>query len=271
MKNLISLFLVLISITEVSAQKLIHKDVFSPKMNKNIKTIIITPNLQPKETYKTVYILHGFSGNPDRIVKEDLPNLLEKAKTYNTIYILPDGNYSSWYVDSPIIKDSQYQTFIGKELVEFIDKNYPTKKEKKYRGILGWSMGGYGAMNIGITYQDTFGIVGSSCGALDFKSFGKGYEQYKVNDVLGPLEKLDPKFLTDSKVEKMISANQNYILDCGTEDQQMIMQNRRFHEKLTANKIQHLYIESLGAHTTEYWSRSLSDQLALFNKYFENK
>lgn len=271
MKNLVNLLLVLITFGLTPAQKLIHKEIFSPRMNKNIKTIIITPNIKPKETYKTVYILHGFSGNPDRLVKEDLPNLLDKAKTYNTIYILPDGNYSSWYVDSPLKKDSQYQTFIGKELVDYIDKNYPVKKEKKYRGILGWSMGGYGAVNIGVTYQDTFGIVGSSCGALDLKSIGKGYEQYKVNEVLGPLEKLDPKFLTDSKIEKMIGANQTYILDCGTEDQQMIMMNRKFHEKLVANKIQHLYTESLGGHTTEYWSRSLSDQLALFNKYFDNK
>lgn len=263
--------MVFISFTQISAQQIIHKEIFSPKMNKKIKTIIITPSLKPKTTYKTVYILHGFSGNPDRIVKEDLPNLTEKAKAYNTIYILPDGNYSSWYADSSIVKDSQYQTFIGKELVEFIDKNYPTKKEKRYRGILGWSMGGYGAMNIGVTYQDTFGTVGSSCGALDLKSLGKGYEQYKVNAVLGPLESLDPKFLTDSKIEKMIDSQQNYILDCGTEDQQMITMNRKFHEKLVAGKIQHLYIESLGGHTTAYWSRSLSDQLALFNKYFDNK
>lgn len=99
-------------------------------MNKKIKTIIITPDIQPATTYPSVYILHGFSGNPDRTIKQDIPDLVQKAQEYKTIYVLPDGNYSSWYVDSPIVKDSQYQTFIGKELVEFIDKNYPVKAEK---------------------------------------------------------------------------------------------------------------------------------------------
>lgn len=269
MKKLINIAVVLTAFAQFSAQKIIHQEVFSPKMNKKIKTIIITPNVQPNTKYPSVYILHGFSGNPDRIIKEDIPDLVQKAQQYKTIYVLPDGNYSSWYVDSPVIKDSQYQTFIGKELVEFIDKNYPVKAEKKFRGILGWSMGGYGATNIGVTYNKTFGIVGSSCGALDFNSFGEGYNKYMVNKVLGPMESLNTNFLTDSKIKLMATAGQHYIFDCGTEDIQMIGQNRKFHTKLTEQKIQHLYTESLGAHDTQYWSRSLSEQLTLFDKYFK--
>ncbi|MCJ7936167.1 MAG: alpha/beta hydrolase-fold protein [Chryseobacterium sp.] len=269
MKKLIRIVVVLTAFVQASAQKIIHQEVFSPKMNKKIKTIIITPDIEPKTTYPSVYILHGFSGNPDRIIKQDIPDLIQKAQEYKTIYILPDGNYSSWYVDSPIVKDSQYQTFIGKELVDFIDKNYPVKAEKKFRGILGWSMGGYGATNIGITYNKTFGIVGSSCGALDFNSFGEGYAKYMVNKVLGPLESINPIFLTDNKVKLMAGAGQQYIFDCGTEDVQMIGMNRKFHNKLTELKIQHLYIESLGIHDPVYWSRSLSEQLTLFNWFFK--
>jgi S-formylglutathione hydrolase FrmB len=122
MKKLISI-VVFTVFAQISAQKIIHQEVFSPKMNKKIKTIIITPDVQPNTKYSSVYILHGFSGNPDRTIKEDIPDLAQKAQQYKTIYVLPDGNYSSWYVDSPIVKDSQYQTFIGKELVDFIDKN----------------------------------------------------------------------------------------------------------------------------------------------------
>ena len=269
MKKLINIVVILTAFAQFSAQKIIHQEVFSPKMNKKIKTIIITPNLQPNTTYPSVYILHGFSGTPDRIIKQDIPDLVQKAQEYKTIYVLPDGNYSSWYVDSPIVKDSQYQTFIGKELVEFIDKNYPVKAEKRFRGILGWSMGGYGATNIGITYNKTFGIVGSSCGALDFNSFGEGYNKYLVNKVLGPMESLNPNYLTDSKIKLMPGASQRYIFDCGTEDVQMIGQNRKFHAKLTELKIEHLYIESLGIHDTAYWSQSLSNQLTLFDKFFK--
>ena len=67
----------------------------------------------------------------------------------------------------------------------------------------------------------------------------------------------------------MSEAGQHYIFDCGTEDVQMIGMNRNFHKKLTESKVQHLYIESLGAHDDKYWSRSLSEQLTLFDKLFK--
>ncbi|MCT2409889.1 alpha/beta hydrolase-fold protein [Chryseobacterium antibioticum] len=269
MKNLVSIVCVLAVSTHVSAQKVIHQDVFSAKMNKNIKTIIITPDVQKGATYPSVYILHGYSGNPERTIKQDIPDLVQKAQKDKMIYVLPDGNYNSWYVDSPLVKDSQYQTFIGQELVEYVNKNYPVKNDKKFRGILGWSMGGYGAVNIGTAYNNTFGIVGSSCGALDFNSFGEGYTHYQVDKVLGPLDVINKNLLTDSKTNLMATAGQQYIFDCGTEDSQMIEMNRKFHKKLTELKIPHLYIESLGAHDPQYWNRSLSEQLTLFDQFFK--
>lgn len=269
MKNLVSIVCVLTVSAQLSAQKVTHQEVFSAKMNKNVKTIIITPDMQQGATYPSVYILHGYSGNPERTIKQDIPDLVQKAQEYKTIYVLPDGNYNSWYVDSPLVKDSQYQTFIGQELVDFVNKNYPVKNDKKNRGILGWSMGGYGAVNIGTAYNHTFGIVGSSCGALDFNSFGEGYTHYQVDKVLGSAISLNPKFLTDNKVKTMATAEQQYIFDCGTEDTQMIEMNRKFHKKLTDLEIQHLYIESLGIHDPKYWSRSLSEQLTLFNRFFK--
>lgn len=270
MKKLMSFIFLAAGCISMSAQKIIHQEIFSAKMNKKIKTVIITPEPQQGVTYPSVYILHGYSGNPDRILKQDIPDLVKKAQEYKTIYVLPDGNFNSWYVDSPIVKDSQYQTFIGKELVEFIDKNYPVKAEKKFRGILGWSMGGYGAVNIGTVYNETFGIVGSSCGALDLAAFGTGYAKYSVDKVLGPVASLNKNFLTDSKTKLMVSAGQRYLFDCGTEDTQMIEMNRNFHKKLTDLKIQHLYTESLGGHDDQYWSRSLSEQLVLFDNFFKH-
>ena len=181
---------------------------------------------------------------------------------------MPDGNFNSWYVDSPVDKSSQYQTFIGKELVDFIDANYPTIQNRKSRGILGWGMGGYGALNIGIFYQSTFGIAGSSCGALDFNRFGENFHNYQVDKVLGDFKSLPKQYFTFEKTKQMAKANQFYILDCGTEDSQMIDMNRDFHELLTSEKIEHLYIESPGSHDPKYWNKSLANQLALFENYF---
>lgn len=270
MKIFSNLFLIILLSITVSAQQVIHQNVHSDKMNKDVKTIIVSPKLKKGKTYKTVYILHGFSASPERAYKQDVPNLEKLSEKFQTIYILPDGNYSSWYIDSPINSKSQYETFIGEELVRFIDANYPTKKEKHSRGILGWSMGGYGALSIGLAKQETFSAVGSICGALDFNQFGESYHNYQVDQVLGDFTKLPARYFMFNKIEQMKSSDQYYIVDCGTEDTEMIGMNRDFHTLLTKEKIEHLYIESPGVHNAAYWRKAIVNQLSLFNENFDN-
>jgi len=268
MKTVISFFLLIISQIGFS-QKIVREVVPSNSMNKNIDVVVILPDNKVQSNYKTVYILHGFSGNPERTIKEDIPNLVAKSKEYQTIYVIPDGNFSSWYVDSPIDKKSQYQTFIGTELINYIDNKYPTKKDKNSRGILGWSMGGYGALHIGLKNNNIFSVIGSTCGALDFKQFGPFYTYFKVDKVLGSVDIPNEAYMIYQKDKEMINPNQNIILDCGTEDNLLEM-NRAYHNYLTKNNIEHIYIESLGKHDTEYWSKALNRQLMYFNTYLKN-
>lgn len=268
MKKIALMCFIFTLILPVFGQHLVHEHVYSAKMNKKIPVVIITPNLIEGKSYKSVYILHGYSGNSERTHQHDIPDLAAKSEIYQTIYILPDGNFNSWYVDSPMDIGSQYQTFIGDELVKYVDAHYPVFANRKSRGILGWSMGGYGAINIGVTYSKVFSLVGSSCGALDFTRFGEAYHLYQVDQVLGPYQQFDKSYLTSSKIEKMKMADQYYILDCGIQDEQMIGMNRDFHDQLIQAHVNHIYQESEGKHDPVYWSRSLSNQLALFNNYF---
>lgn len=268
MKKIAMMCFIFTLILPVFGQRIVHEHVYSAKMNKKIPVVIITPDIIAGKSYKSVYILHGYSGNSERTHQQDIPDLFAKSELYQTIYVLPDANFNSWYVDSPIDIGSQYQTFIGDELVNYVDAHYPVLAHRESRGILGWSMGGYGAINIGVTYSKSFSLVGSSCGALDFTRFGEAYHEYQVDQVLGQYEQLDRAFLTSSKIAKMQTADQFYILDCGIQDKQMIGMNRDFHDQLIKANVDHIYQESNGRHDTAYWCRSLSNQLALFNNYF---
>ena len=143
MKTLFNLSLLLVFSHPLFCTKVIREKIFSAKMKKEISTIIVTPYIKPHNNTKRCIFCMVIAGNPERTLKQDIPDLQAKAKAFNTIYILPDGNYNnSWYVDSPVDQKSQYKTFIGSELVQYIDGHYPTKAEKTSRGILGWSMGG---------------------------------------------------------------------------------------------------------------------------------
>jgi len=88
---------------------------------------------------------------------------------------------------------------------------------------------------------------------------------------LGDFKSLSKEYFTFDKTKKMEQANQFYIVDCGTEDTQMIDMNRDFHQLLTNEKIEHLYIESPGGHDPKYWNKSLANQLALFENYFNTE
>ncbi|OBW41944.1 putative esterase [Chryseobacterium sp. MOF25P] len=107
--------------TEVFSQKIDSLNIYSSSMKKEIKTLVVHPSNNKYQKLPTVYILHGYSGYPKRTLTKDTPSLVKLSEEMQMIFVLPDGNYDSWYIDSPNLK---YETFIAKELTGFIQKNY---------------------------------------------------------------------------------------------------------------------------------------------------
>jgi len=131
---------------------------------------------------------------------------------YGIIYVSPDGNYDSWYVDSNLKKESKYYTFVSKELVDYIDSNFSTYKAKEHRAITGLSMGGFGAFYIGIKNQDVFGNIGSMSG-------GMNPEQYKGNWGIEKVINSDwNEYNIKDIAHKLIGTKSNLIIDCGVDD-----------------------------------------------------
>lgn len=100
---------------------------------------VITPDNPDGKTFPTVYLLNGFGGDRNQFLRlrPDLPRL---ADHYGIIFVLPSGK-DSWYWDSPVKSDMQMESFITKELIPWIDANYPTKAEASQRAVSGLSMG----------------------------------------------------------------------------------------------------------------------------------
>src|SRR5690606_41468252 len=67
------------------------------------------------------------------------------------------SDLDSWYWDSPIDPNYQYETFVSEELVKWIDKNYNTIASREGRAITGLSMGGHGGLYLGFRNLDVFG------------------------------------------------------------------------------------------------------------------
>jgi enterochelin esterase-like enzyme len=60
------------------------------------------------------------------------------------------------------------------------------------------------------------------------------------------------------------------IIDCGTDDF-FYQVNKKLHEKMLYNNIQHDYIERPGGHTWDYWKSAIDYQALYFSKFFKAK
>ena len=262
-----TLFLVLLFFSAQAAQ-VDTIQVFSASMNKNIKTCVIVPDnyKKSKKKFPVVYLLHGYSGNYGTWVKS-FKEVLQQVDRYGFIAIGVDGNYSSWYFDSPIDPTFKYETYIIDELVPFIDKKYKTIASREGRAISGLSMGGHGALYLSLKHQDVFGAAGSMSGGVDIRPFS---EKWNIKKRLGAINDF-PDNWEKNTVVNLIELNQNnnlkLIIDCGVDDF-FIDVNRELHQKMLALKIDHDYIERPGKHNIDYWENSLKFQLLFFYNFF---
>lgn len=272
MKKPICLVLLFFIFFSAKAAKIDTLQVFSAAMNKNIKTCVITPDSYKKSNKKfpVVYLLHGFSGNYATWVKS-FKQVGEQVDKYGFIAIGVDGNFSSWYFDSPIDPAFKYETYVVNELVPFIDKKYKTIASREGRAISGLSMGGHGALYLSFKHQDIFGAAGSMSGGVDIRPFP---ENWDIKKRLGSITEFPENWEKNTITNMLDLVKDNklkLIIDCGVDDFFMDV-NRELHKKMLALKINHDYIERPGQHNIEYWENSLKFQLLFFDNFFrENK
>jgi S-formylglutathione hydrolase FrmB len=245
------------------AAKVDTVETYSPSMHKTIKAIIIKPeNYDRLTSLPTVYLLHGHGSNNSAWLR-NAPIIKELADRYQILLVCPDGNISSWYVDSPVDSAWRYETNVGIELVNWIDEHYKTIKDRCARAITGFSMGGHGALYLAFKHQDTFGAAGSTSGGVDIRPFPNSW---KIAGVLGTYKE-HPENWEKNTVINMINlltpGKLSLIIDCGTEDF-FYKVNINFHNLLLENNIPHDFIIRPGAHNWAYWSNSVIYQLAFF-------
>jgi S-formylglutathione hydrolase FrmB len=267
-KILITTILWVAGIVAVFGARIDTVTTVSTVMNKEIKAVVVTPNnYSPKKRLPVVYLLHGYGDSyaGGWIKKGKGFEIL--ADTYNLIIVCPDGGVSSWYFDSPVDKNYQYETYITKELIPFIDGHFATIADRNERGITGLSMGGHGALYLSFRHQNLFGVAGSMSGGVDIRPFPNNWdiakrlgsyaehpENWEKNTIINLTSLLQPNALA-------------LIIDCGSEDF-FYKVNCQLHEKLLENKIPHDFISRPGIHNWEYWKNSIQYQLLFMHNFF---
>ena len=224
-----------------------------------------------EKRYPVIYLLHGLTGHFDNWT--DKTKLAEYAARYNYIIVTPEGN-DGWYTDSASAANDKYESYIIRELIPEIDKNFHTIADKNYRFIAGLSMGGYGALKFGLKYPEMFSLAGSFSGALQAASFtdkilGNGWKAltdsitsvYGAEDSLTRKENDIYKIVREMPAEK-IKALPFFYFDCGTEDG-FFAGNREFAALLLEKKIPHEFRQLPGRHDWRFWEAQVQEFLEL--------
>jgi enterochelin esterase-like enzyme len=114
--------------------------------------------------YPVIYALHGYSIGAEQWSHEiHVPQTIEGAFAQGAkemIVVLPDSktiHNGSMYSSS--VTTGDFENFIAHDLVAYIDAHYRTLPNRLSRGLVGHSMGGYGASRIGMKHADVFGSL----------------------------------------------------------------------------------------------------------------
>ncbi|GAB3454182.1 alpha/beta hydrolase family protein [Massilia terrae] len=242
----------------------------SQSMHKAPNTTVILPASyrQGNARYPTVYLLHGWSGNDQDWAMEG--NAGPLADTYGVILVMPDGGYDKWYVDSPVSSGDKYDTYVGEEVVAFVDQHFRTVPQRQARAITGLSMGGFGALHIALGHPGTFGTAGSISGGVDPRPFT---EKWNLKAAFGdPVRNADywNSQAIISNAERLGASGIGLAIDCGVDDF-FAPVNRALHQRLLELKVAHDYTERPGGHTWDYWTNAIKYQMLFFSTRFRQE
>ena len=158
-----------------------------------------------KRRYPVVYALHGYSIGAEQWSHEiHVPQTIEGAFAQGSkemIVVLPDSKTiynGSMYSSS--VTTGDVENFIARDVVAYIDAHYRTIPDRQSRGLVGHSMGGYGASRIGMKHPDVFGAlyIMSPCCLSPMTGGGPGpADQMKERAIAGEKKVAAAKSPTD--------------------------------------------------------------------------
>ncbi|WP_322011812.1 alpha/beta hydrolase family protein [Paraburkholderia sp. J12] len=243
----------------------------SAAMRQTFEATVVLPDDygrgDPTQRFPVIYVLHGSGGDhTDWTANSPIAKLADR---YHVILVMPDGGHESWYIDSPFDAQSRYETYIGTEVVSWMDAHFRTLATKEARAITGLSMGGFGALRIALDKPGTFGAAGSMSGAVDPRACE---DEPGIDRVFGNPARHAAFWNRNAIIagaREFEHAHIDLTIDCGVSDY-FVKSNRVLHERLIALGIPHDYAERPGGHTWAYWSNAIRYQVLFFSTSFRH-
>jgi S-formylglutathione hydrolase FrmB len=245
---------------------------FSRSLQKASSVSVVFPD-DPEipRPWSAFYLLHGLSD--DDTIWMRRTSIDRYVEGLPLVVVMPDGG-RGWYTNAKV--GYAHEDDLIKDVVGLVDRTFPVKAERAGRAIGGLSMGGYGAVKLGLKHHEMFASVNSHSGAIAIvhEDRSKNERTRGLNPELERIFGESPKGGPEDPfalVEKLDHGRVPALrIDCGTDDF-LIEHNRSFHKHLEGMHIDHEYEEFPGSHTWSYWDEHVQQALAFHVKNLQLK
>lgn len=292
MKRLLIYFILLLCCMNVVKAIPIEREglLFQSKiLKRNVAYSIILPDdyNYTKKKYPVLYMLHGIGGDYSTWIEYGntarvMENMAQKGEIHQFIIVIPDG-YSSYYSDR-YDGTFSYESFFIKEFVPYIDRFYRIMEGARFHSILGFSMGGFGAMTLALRHRDLFNSFVALSPSIRTESQYKNEIPQKEWDnqwgqIFGGAEQVGPLRLTDyykarspyhiiAKLTRKDLKGFGIMLDIGDKENTLCESNEELHRLLLQKGIEHEWTVRSGGHDFFCWNAALPKAFSFINKFF---
>lgn len=248
---------------------LLRMSVFSQSLSKNADINLIVPDCDPPSTgYQVMYLLHGYAGDCSDWSRM---SLIERYVSDTQVVVVMPSCGNGFYTDA--VHGEKYWSFLSAELPELISRYFPVSKRREDTFAVGLSMGGYGAVKLGLRFPHRYGYVASFSGVLDIS---KVRQMWTENPELVPNCNTVPDFYAIFGEEEAFTGSQDNLfalidsvppdcrpqiaLLCGNHDF-LLEINRNFYQTMQAAGLPCRYREFEGGHDWTFWNTSLAETI----------
>lgn len=193
-------------------------------------------------TYPVLYLLHGSNDTAAGwtmvgAANYILDNLIAEGKAREMIVVMPFGHAAPYGAPNET-NTRQFSSYLLEDVMPLVEGKYRVKTGAAHRALVGLSMGGGQAIQIGFAHLDRFSVIGSFSGAVpaDFET------------------RFAAELARPEVVNRKLAL---FWLGCGKDDF-LYERNTRFSEMLKAKGIQHTLEITEGVHNYETWRRYLA-------------
>jgi enterochelin esterase-like enzyme len=242
-----------------------------------------------KKSYPVVYLLHGLGDDETSWleygqISQYADKSVENGESAPMIFVMPEG-FRTYYVND--YKGTfLYQDMFVKELVPYIDSLFRTLADSQHRALMGYSMGGFGALNLHLKHPDVFGTT------VPLSISVRTDEQYMTEDASGwddqwgrlfgepglkgkdritEYYKQNSPYYILSQMSAGESKMLNIYIDNGDKEQTLCRSNEELHILMRKLDIAHEFRVRDGGHSFQYWCSALPNALRFISDAFEGK